>query len=107
MWLWQAASGALLVILLAVHMISNHFVVEEGLRDYAQVVAYMSNPFIFILETVFLTVVVAHALMGVRAIVLDLGISAAVDRRLKRALTALGAGMLVYSTWVMWMIARG
>ena len=106
MWLWQAATGALLVILLVVHMIGNHFVAEGGLRNYTEVVAYISNPFVFVLETVFLAVVVAHALMGVRAIVLDLGISAAADRRLKRVLALLGPAMVLYATWVMWMIIR-
>jgi succinate dehydrogenase hydrophobic anchor subunit len=106
MWLWQATTGALLAILLIVHMISNHFVADGGLRNYAEVVAYMSNPFVFILETIFLAVVVAHALMGVRAIILDLGISAAADRRLKRILAILGPAMFIYSTGVMWLIVR-
>jgi len=104
MWLWQAATGALLVILLVIHMISNHFVADGGLRNYAEVVAYMSNPFVFILETLFLAVVVAHALMGVRAIILDLGISAAADRRLKQVLAVIGPAMCIYATIVMWKI---
>lgn len=100
MWIWQALSGILLTILLVVHMIANHFVVEGGLRTYADVLHYLSNPAIFVLETVFLMVVTAHALMGVRAIILDLGISPAADRRLKTALFALGAIIVVYAVWL-------
>jgi hypothetical protein len=37
----------LLVALLALHMIAHHFVVEGGLRDFDQVVDYVSNPAIF------------------------------------------------------------
>lgn len=100
MWIWQAFTGALLTVLLVVHMIANHYVVEGGLRSYADVIHYLSNPFIFSLESVFLAVVTAHALMGVRAIVLDLGISPAAERRLKIALFALGIGIVAYAVWL-------
>ncbi len=106
MWIWQAATGALLVVTLGIHMIANHFVVEGGLRSYEQIVAYISNPFIFALEMCFLTVVVAHALMGVRAILLDLGLGPRADRRLKRLLPALGIGLVAYATGVMWLTIR-
>ena len=106
MWLWQAGTGALLVVFLALHMIANHFVVEGGLRGYSDVVAYLSNPFVFVLETFFLIAVVAHALMGVRSLVLDLGISAETDRRLTRGLMLLGIGLIVYATWLMVLVVR-
>ena len=37
LWLVQAISGLLLVLVLGLHMVAHHFVVEGGLRDYAQV----------------------------------------------------------------------
>ncbi|MGQ9515832.1 MAG: hypothetical protein ACUVWB_08360 [Anaerolineae bacterium] len=100
MWIWQAFTGALLTVLLVAHMVANHYVVEGGLRSYADVIHYLSNPFIFALESVFLAVVTAHALMGVRAIVLDLGISPAADRRLKIALTIIGLAAVLYALWL-------
>jgi len=100
MWIWQALSGILLTVLLVVHMVANHFVVEGGLRTYEDVIHYLSNPFIFALETAFLIVVTSHALMGVRAIILDLGISPAADRRLKAVLVALGAVIVAYAVWL-------
>jgi len=39
-------------------------------------------------------------LMGVRAIILDLGISPAADRRLKAVLVALGAVIVAYAVWL-------
>ena len=62
-----ALTGAALLPLLALHIIANHFVAEGGLRDYADVVSYLSHPVILGLETLFLVVVTAHALLGVRA----------------------------------------
>ncbi|HXF70420.1 MAG TPA: hypothetical protein VNK89_11500 [Thermoflexus sp.] len=104
MWIWQAVTGLLLLILLTLHMVFNHFVVEGGLRTYWDVVAYLSNPVVFVWEIVFLIVVTAHALMGVRAILLDLGIRPTADRWLKRALTVLGVVIIGYGVWLSWWI---
>ena len=40
-------------------MVAHHFVVEEvgGLRTYAQVLDYIANPVMFVIEIVFLVVV--------------------------------------------------
>jgi len=73
LWLSQAISGFALTALLGLHMIANHFVVEGGLLTYQDVLAYLSNPAIFVLEVIFLLVVVPHAFLGLRAILLDLG----------------------------------
>ncbi|WP_376790915.1 hypothetical protein [Thermoflexus sp.] len=104
MWIWQAVTGLLLLVLLTLHMVFNHFVVEGGLRTYWDVVAYLSHPAVFVWEIVFLIVVTAHALMGVRAILLDLGIRPAADRWLKRALTLLGVVIIGYGVWLSWWI---
>jgi succinate dehydrogenase hydrophobic anchor subunit len=108
MWIWQAFTGLLLLVLLALHMIFNHFVVEGGLRTYRDVVAYLSHPLVFAWEIALLIMVTAHALMGVRAILLDLGIRPATDRWLKRGLTLLALGIIGYGMWLSWLIrSRG
>jgi len=107
MWIWQALSGIALTILLLVHMIANHYVVEGGLRTYQDVIHYLSNPWIFGLETLFLIVVVSHALMGIRAVILDLGISARADTRLKYVLTALGILIIGYALILTGSLAFG
>jgi succinate dehydrogenase / fumarate reductase, membrane anchor subunit len=72
-WLSQAISGILLVLLLGMHWVAQHYLAAGGLRTYAEVIAYVENPLVLVLETTFLAVVTVHALLGVRAVLLDLG----------------------------------
>ena len=48
-WIFQAISGLLLIFLLGLHMIAHHFIVDGGLRNFEEVIAYISKPIIFIL----------------------------------------------------------
>ncbi len=100
MWVWQAISGFLLVVLLGWHMIEQHFIAEGGLRTYAEVVAYMQNPWVVLWEVLFLLVVVPHALMGVRSIALDTGLSDRDARRLTAALVVVGVLMIGYGLYL-------
>jgi len=95
-WLVQAISGFALTALLGLHMIANHFVVEGGLRTYRDVLAYLSNPAIFVLEVIFLLMVVPHAFLGLRAVLLDLGPKPRTVRVLDAVLIALGTATLLY-----------
>jgi succinate dehydrogenase / fumarate reductase membrane anchor subunit len=99
-WVLQAVTGAAVLALVSVHMIANHFVVPEGLRDYAQVVAYLSNPVIVVLEVAFLTTVTWHALLGVRAILFDFGFSGRVERWITRILAVIGVLTVGYGLWL-------
>jgi succinate dehydrogenase cytochrome b556 subunit len=99
-WILQALTGALLVMLLGMHIVVQHFVVEGGLRDYQQVVAYLSKPSVFLLEVAFLIVVTWHALLGVRAIILDLGLQPAAERKLSTTLTIVGVAVVAYGIWL-------
>ena len=47
-WFVQAGSGLLLLLLLGLHLVANHFVVPGGLQTYADVERYLSNPVIVI-----------------------------------------------------------
>lgn len=99
-WILQAMTGLLLLVLLGLHMVAQHFMVEGGLRDYAAVVEWLSNPFIFLIEIVFLIVVTWHALLGVRAVVFDLGLKPQTERRVDVALTVLGIITVAYGLWL-------
>jgi succinate dehydrogenase hydrophobic anchor subunit len=105
-WWLQSVSGFLLVVLLLVHMIANHFVVPGGLQTYRDVVNYLSNPMIVILELAFLIVVTAHALLGVRAILFDTGLSRQSERRASALLTILGVLIVAYGVWLTALIAN-
>jgi len=71
-WLSQAISGILLVLLLGMHWVAQHYLAAGGLRTYAEVVSYLENPLVLVLEAVFLAVITLHALLGVRAVLIDL-----------------------------------
>ena len=103
-WLWQVFTGVGLVLLLGLHFIANHFIAKGGLRDFADVVSYLRNPIILVLEVLFLVVVTTHAMLGVRAIVTDFGLSDRVEKRLSQALTVVGVLTVVYGLWLTWII---
>jgi succinate dehydrogenase hydrophobic anchor subunit len=100
LWLVQAFSGILLIALLGLHMVAHHFVVEGGLRNYEQVIDYISNPVIFVLEVVFLLTVTAHAMLGVRAILLDLGPGPGAQRAINVGITVVGVVAAGYGIWL-------
>lgn len=104
-WLWQAITGVVLVALLTLHMVANHFVVDGGIRTYAQVVDYLRTPVIFVLEHVFLLTVAVHAMLGLRAVLFDLGLAPAVERRVTAVLTCLGVVTVAYGVWLLWTVA--
>jgi succinate dehydrogenase / fumarate reductase cytochrome b subunit len=99
-WALQAITGVGVLVLVTIHMVANHFVVPEGLRDYAGVVAYLSSPVIVALEVAFLVTVTWHALLGVRAILFDFGFSTRVERLITRALAVLGVLVVGYGLWL-------
>jgi len=98
-WLWQAFTGVSLVILLGLH-----FIAKGGLRDFADVVAYLRSPVILVLEVLFLVVVTSHAMLGVRAILLDFGLSDRAEKRLSQALTVIEVLTVGYGLWLTWVI---
>ena len=99
-WILQAITGVLVIILVGIHMIFQHFVASGGLRTYADVVAYIRTPFFLGWETIFLIVVTWHALLGVRAIVLDFGPPRSIERLINRALIIIGLGTIAYGIWL-------
>src|SRR5512141_1006275 len=99
-WILQAITGVLVIILISVHMIFQHFVATGGLRTYADVVAYIRTPFFLGWETLFLIIVTWHALLGVRAIALDFGPPRAIERALNWLLVVIGLGTIAYGIWL-------
>ncbi len=103
-WILQAVTGMLVLVLVTLHMIANHFVVKNGLRDFADVVAYMSNPAVVVLEVVFLVAVTWHGLLGLRAVLFDFGFSPKVESWITRVLSGLGVVIVAYGLWLTWVI---
>ncbi len=103
-WYWQIITGIALVLLLGLHFVANHFIAQGGIRDYADVVAYLRNPIVLVLEVLFLISVATHAMLGIRAIVIDFGISAQAEKRLSQILTVIGVLTVAYGLWLTWAI---
>jgi succinate dehydrogenase hydrophobic anchor subunit len=108
-WVLQVVTGGALLVLVVVHLVAQHFVVDApgGLRDHASVLAYLSSPVIVVLESLFLLAVTWHAMLGVRAILLDLGLSPIGRRRVTVGVTALGVVTLGYGFWMIAVLATG
>ena len=108
LWLFKIAAGLVIVILLGVHFIVNHVVAPGGLLSYADVVRYYQVPGIGLMEIAFLAFVVSHALIGLRSILLDLNLSARLIQAANWILLGIGAGAILYGTWLVIVIqSRG
>jgi succinate dehydrogenase / fumarate reductase membrane anchor subunit len=99
-WLIQVVTGALVLVLVTLHMIANHFIVPGGLRDFQDVVEYLRTPIILVLEVAFLVVVTWHGMLGLRAVLFDLGLSRRAERATTRVLTVVGIATVAYGLWL-------
>ncbi len=100
LWIIQAITGLLLILVLGLHMVAHHFVVEGGIRNYQEVLDYISNPIILGLEILFLTVVSIHAMLGLRAVLFDLGPGARTRQVTNWVLAIVGLAMWAYGVWL-------
>ena len=104
-WLAQVVSGVLLLVLLTVHMVAQHFLVEGGLRTYDQVIAWIRNPLVFAVEALLLVCVTWHGIAGVHAVLLDLGLRGRTERIVARILGDVMIATILYGLWLLYMLA--
>jgi succinate dehydrogenase hydrophobic anchor subunit len=106
-WWWTVGTGAALLVLVTVHMIAHHFVVDEigGLRTYRQILDYISNPIIFVLECSLLVTVTIHAMLGLRSVLLDLDLGPRARRRVDLFLWTLGSVTIGYGLILLIVLA--
>jgi succinate dehydrogenase / fumarate reductase membrane anchor subunit len=106
-WLWlaKALSGLVIIVILIIHFIANHFAAPNGLLSYADIVRYYQNPLIPVMEIVFVAFAVSHALIGLRGIILDLKPGPAFMRVINWLFTLVGAGTIIYGIWLILTIA--
>jgi succinate dehydrogenase hydrophobic anchor subunit len=103
-WFWQSVTGLLLLFLVGLHMIAHHYVVEGGLRDFQQVIDYLSNPLIIVTEIAFLITVTVHAVLGMRSILFDLGLSERAERAVTLVGLIVGVLTVLYGFWLTYAI---
>jgi succinate dehydrogenase hydrophobic anchor subunit len=101
-WIWQAVTGVLLIIVVGLHMLFQHF--QEGLLSASQAVAHVADPAIFILEILFVLVVTYHALLGVKAVIFDLQLSDSTRQKVSLGLTVLGVITVIYGVILAFLI---
>ncbi len=108
-WILQVLTGGALLVLVVVHLVAQHFVVQApaGLRDYDSVMRYLGSPVVVVIESLFLLAVIWHAMLGLRSILLDLGLGPVARRRVSIGVTALGLVTLAYGGWLMAVLASG
>lgn len=106
-WLVKIVTGPLLILVLILHMIVNHFVgsLPTGLMTYEDIVHYYQNPIIPAIEILFLVTVVTHSLIGLRGIILDMNPSRTVLKAVTWLLSLLGVFAVVYGIWLAITIA--
>ncbi|MFN8473454.1 MAG: hypothetical protein U0822_14790 [Anaerolineae bacterium] len=96
-WIAQAATGVLLLVLLTLHLAAQHFTGADGVLSYTEVIDYLRNPLVFLVETLFSASVLLHALLGVRAVLFDLDLSALRQHQVNIGLTILGVAMFLWA----------
>jgi succinate dehydrogenase hydrophobic anchor subunit len=106
-WRLTTLTGVALLVLLTVHMVANHFVIDSvgGLRDYDQVLDYMANPAIFTIESFFLLFVTLHAMLGLRSVLYDLDPGPRLHRWIDVGLVTLGLATLAYGYFLIGTLA--
>ena len=105
-WLYKIVAGLLVIVVLGIHFVINHSVAPGGLLSYEDVIRYYKIPIIPIMEGFFLVIVVSHALLGLRGIVLDLNPSQGVRRVLDWIFVGFGAAAIAYGIWLLVVLAN-
>lgn len=106
MWMLKIASGVFVLALLFIHLTANHLLPEAGLMSFREVLAYLSNPWIVVMEGTFLVIVTVHALVGTRSVILDLNPSPSALKRIDFMFVVLGVVSIVYGIWLLWAILQ-
>ena len=101
-WIGQAVSGVLLIVIVFLHMLFQHF--QEGLLSVNEAIAHVASPAIFILELLFVLVVTYHALVGVKSVIFDLKLSDSTRRKVSTGLTILGVVTAIYGIVLAFLI---
>jgi succinate dehydrogenase / fumarate reductase membrane anchor subunit len=106
LWFLKILSGLLIIVVLMIHLVVNHLIVEGGLLSYADVVAYYQTWIVPIMEVFFLVFVVSHAMMGLRSVLMDLRPSNKMLKVINWVLTLVGVTAIVYGTWLVIIITQ-
>jgi succinate dehydrogenase / fumarate reductase membrane anchor subunit len=107
LWLTKIVTGPLLLLILVLHFTVNHYTgsMSSGLMTYADVVHYFQNPFVVVIEILFVITVITHSLIGFHGILLDMHTSTPVLRIFTGLHILLGVSAVIYGIWLALTIA--
>jgi succinate dehydrogenase / fumarate reductase membrane anchor subunit len=107
LWLTKIVTGPLLLIVLGLHFIVNHYLgsLPSGLMTYEDVIRYFQNPIIVAIEILFLITVVIHSLIGFHGILLDMHPSRTMLIVFTWLHVLLGVSSVAYGIWLALRIA--
>lgn len=100
LWGLKTIAGIFILGILGIHYVVNHLIAPGGLLSYSDILAYYQNPIVPIMEIAFLVLVVVHASLGVRSIILDMHLSKTIHSILDIGLFTLGAIAIGYGIWI-------
>lgn len=106
LWLLKLVTGPLIFVLIIIHFIVNHLVGETGLLTYSQVVEYYQVWVVPIMEGLFLALVVAHSLLGLRSVILDLRPSKGLVTVMNWVFLVFGLVVFIYGIWLIRVITQ-
>jgi succinate dehydrogenase / fumarate reductase membrane anchor subunit len=97
-WVLQRVTGALLVILLAMHFWVEHFMadVRHGELSFQLIQSRIANPWMQAVDISFLFVALYHGLNGLRNIILDFSIVTPAMARVCTVIIILGGILWAY-----------
>ena len=118
LWTWHIAAGAVILVLLGLHMTIMHL--DEIVRvfspatgepiDWANVTARGKSVFFLVNYVVLLGAALFHGLYGLRNILFELNPAAGLRKALNGLFVVAGVALFVFGTWAAWAgftVARG
>lgn len=104
-WLFQAFSGAFIIVFLGVHLYVAHINGGSPIELFSAVVTNLRNPWWMAFFLVFLWIVTYHGLNGVKGIIYETGISVKTRRLVSYVLTAVFIASVIYGTALSFIVA--
>jgi succinate dehydrogenase / fumarate reductase membrane anchor subunit len=105
LWFIKLIAGGLVFWFLSIHFVVNHLVAPGGLLTFKDVVDFYQNPFVLLMEGAFLAVVLIHAILGIRSIILDLNPSIGLIRILDKVFIFSGGIAFIYGIWLLIVVS--
>ena len=111
LWTWHLAAGAIILILLGLHMTIMHLDALLGIFnpaggypiDWANVVARGQSLAFTLTYILLLGAALFHGLYGLRNILFELDPAPPLKKALSWVLILVGVGLFIFGTWAAWV----